>query len=430
MRRMGMGCWRRWCALAAAIVVASCGDFTTGELGTTGEQLPDPGPEAGASTPEACKPDCAGRECGLDPICHQSCGGCDAPDLACAPAGVCLPCFEGEACDDGDPCTFADRCDGLGVCGGTAVTCADSPEVCGPRRSCNGTAICSELFPVAVTACDDGDLCTYSDGCNGAGVCVGTAVVCGDDPGACGASRSCNGTATCDAAYPDANTPCNDGNPSTTSDRCNGAGLCVGAAGGPRCGNGYKEGTELCDGQDFGGATCASLGFASGALGCTTSCMRIFNGCLAVDRADLVDALDPSTVSWDEPAGNVGAWPKTSKIVQGQITASQVIVVRDPMDNWPPVQESGWDKPSIGNWWVIAKPSDGRWHAATIDWLGVGRTAMARPGFDGHDDIHGALGGWRPVSGETVYLVQTTHARSGVIRGNTQRTNIVRTVMP
>ncbi|MBI3767819.1 MAG: hypothetical protein HY271_04895 [Deltaproteobacteria bacterium] len=46
---------------------------------------------------------------------------------------------------------------------------------------------------------------------------------------------------------------------------------CVGSTV-PGCGNGVREGDESCDGADFGGATCASLGFAGGTLGCTAGC--------------------------------------------------------------------------------------------------------------------------------------------------------------
>jgi len=41
---------------------------------------------------------------------------------------------------------------------------------------------------------------------------------------------------------------------------------------GPVCGNGIKESGEECDGTDLGGATCESLGFASGELSCTDQC--------------------------------------------------------------------------------------------------------------------------------------------------------------
>jgi hypothetical protein len=42
----------------------------------------------------------------------------------------------------------------------------------------------------------------------------------------------------------------------------------------PVCGNDIKELSEPCDGDDLGGATCTSLGFASGAIACTQHCER------------------------------------------------------------------------------------------------------------------------------------------------------------
>lgn len=38
------------------------------------------------------------------------------------------------------------------------------------------------------------------------------------------------------------------------------------------CGDGVREGDEACDGSDLAGNTCAGLGFAGGALACSTAC--------------------------------------------------------------------------------------------------------------------------------------------------------------
>lgn len=38
------------------------------------------------------------------------------------------------------------------------------------------------------------------------------------------------------------------------------------------CGNGLKEGAEVCDGADLGGQSCTTLGYASGTLACSTNC--------------------------------------------------------------------------------------------------------------------------------------------------------------
>src|SRR5262249_47622935 len=39
-----------------------------------------------------------------------------------------------------------------------------------------------------------------------------------------------------------------------------------------RCGNGVREGNEVCDGADLNGASCGSLGYASGTLACKADC--------------------------------------------------------------------------------------------------------------------------------------------------------------
>jgi hypothetical protein len=46
------------------------------------------------------------------------------------------------------------------------------------------------------------------------------------------------------------------------------------------CGDGFRDGDEACDGTEFGGLTCADLGFAGGQLVCVDDCARIdWSGC-------------------------------------------------------------------------------------------------------------------------------------------------------
>ena len=42
----------------------------------------------------------------------------------------------------------------------------------------------------------------------------------------------------------------------------------------PMCGNGVREGDEVCDGEDFGELSCQMQGFTAGALVCGESCMN------------------------------------------------------------------------------------------------------------------------------------------------------------
>jgi hypothetical protein len=55
------------------------------------------------------------------------------------------------------------------------------------------------------------------------------------------------------------------------------------SATGPHCGDGVKNGSEMCDGQDHGTATCATVGFCSGTLLCRPDCTGFdTSGCTTI----------------------------------------------------------------------------------------------------------------------------------------------------
>jgi len=81
---------------------------------------------------------------------------------------------------------------------------------------------------------------------------------------------------------------------------------CFDTAACPRCGDLRVNGQEECDGPDLGQASCASRGFASGQLACTSSCTFDESLCtrpeactnaLDDDRDGLVDCDDPDCES-------------------------------------------------------------------------------------------------------------------------------------
>lgn len=47
------------------------------------------------------------------------------------------------------------------------------------------------------------------------------------------------------------------------------------------CGDAIKNGTDQCDGSDFGGESCSTLGFKAGDLGCTPGCYYDIEDCVA-----------------------------------------------------------------------------------------------------------------------------------------------------
>ena len=168
-------------------------------------------------------------------------GQCEA---ASTPDGAgCVPTWmaAGVACDDGDAATKVDVCDGVGGCGGTEYVC--TPGVCEASSAPNGTD-CTPIFAAPGTACDDGVSGTKGDVCNGAGTCVGTPYSC--TPGVCEAAGKPNGEG-CDVQYLAAGVACDDGDVSTKVDVCDGKGGC---AGGPyACVPGSCEAASTPDGQ-------------------------------------------------------------------------------------------------------------------------------------------------------------------------------------
>ena len=83
-------------------------------------------------------------------------------------------------------------------------------------------------FEAPGTACSDGNACTTTDTCDGAGLCVGGPAPNCDDGNPCTVD-SCDPVLGCvNNAAAATGFACSDGNACTTPDTCDGAGLCVG----------------------------------------------------------------------------------------------------------------------------------------------------------------------------------------------------------
>ena len=171
----------------------------------------------------------AGECLGTEVVCEDEPGPCGVK-RTCDWTDTCLEVFPWTetSCDDEDPCTYGDTCDHAGGCTGTLTVCENDPTTCGVKRSCNGTDACTEEYPNDATSCDNQESCTYNDVCDGAGSCVGTAIVCEDDLDVCGPRRSCNGTAECTETLPGEETSCDDNDPCTHTDVCQGNVECNG----------------------------------------------------------------------------------------------------------------------------------------------------------------------------------------------------------
>ncbi|HEY8516303.1 MAG TPA: hypothetical protein VIS07_12375 [Candidatus Binatia bacterium] len=94
-------------------------------------------------------------------------------------------------------------------------------------------------------------------------------------------------------------------------------GMCL-APQGQFCGNGRREGSEDCDGADFGGQSCDSFGFSGGRLRCTSTCGIDTSECAhggneppRILDIDFPPVIDPhggpvlGTVHFEDPDGDV-----------------------------------------------------------------------------------------------------------------------------
>jgi hypothetical protein len=132
-------------------------------------------------------------------------------------------------------------------------------------------------------------------------------------------------------------------------------------------------------------------------------------------------------IQWDNRGLNmdVEKWTVNAKITSAYHSGSTLNMENNCSDVWKHRQDSGWSKPSVGNYWIIGKVN-GQWHGATVDWVGVNRNGMSDLDLNGGAGMYSDLTNWRPVEGEEAYVMMSTHARAYVDPNNKYRTQIVR----
>jgi MYXO-CTERM domain-containing protein len=146
--------------------------------------------------------------------------------------GGCIhtPLAAGELCENGDVC------DGIGVCDDNAKCVVQPAQPCDNSDPCKVVG-CDKVKGCVVTsftaaACNDGDPCTTVDKCNGAGTCVGSVPQKCDDGNECTTDSCVKGQGCKAVAVTDGGT-CDDGNDCSTGDTCM-AGKCK-SSGGKTC---------------------------------------------------------------------------------------------------------------------------------------------------------------------------------------------------
>src|SRR5262249_12376923 len=100
--------------------------------------------------------------------------------------------------------------------------------------------------------------------------------------GAGGGGGASSGISTSSSSTAAQSTPASSGAGASTDDGGSGAGETSTTTGPPApCGNGIREPGEACDGDDFGGLSCADLfrPLATGTLGCSAKCTLDTSAC-------------------------------------------------------------------------------------------------------------------------------------------------------
>ena len=144
------------------------------------------------------------------------------------------------------------------------------------------------------------------------------------------------------------------------------------------------------------------------------------------ERGGAADQLDLSQVTWLHT--NVRGWAKTSTITNTSIGDPPICIDHTKRGDWPRVSAGG--TTVEGNPWVFAKV-DGRWYAATYEWLRPGQECkgISASNIGAHIKVS-PLSRWTPQSGETIGLMVSTPARVGPQGPRHERSNVVRVRWP
>lgn len=122
-------------------------------------------------------------------------------------------------------------------------------------------------------------------------------------------------------------------------------------------------------------------------------------------------------------APDVFDWPATSQVTDAS-TTGDICVFHTMAGKWPTFQDEPEFPVGEGNPWVIAEVN-GRWFAATYEWLRVGQQCkgVTQDNWGPHTK-KAPLDSWRPQRGELIGLFMSTRARD---RGRTsnERTDVV-----
>lgn len=119
---------------------------------------------------------------------------------------------------------------------------------------------------------------------------------------------------------------------------------------------------------------------------------------------------------------NVSSWPVTGKLRSVDVSASRISLDYEQAGKWPEMDGVA------GNPWIFVN-WNGKWHAATWEWLRPGQKVKNRRAVNGDHIKRAPLNAWSPKSGATYYFMVSSLCRDRRRNGN-ERTDIVPVVWP
>lgn len=266
---------------------AGDGETAEGEVELDAEREAESAVEADTDTESAPGDDCQSGDC-----CKN--GHWVSAGEACVTGQDALACTT-DTCAANHLCTHTINPD---VCLIDSVCYASHTKRAGaPCLWCDLTLSATSWSGAPSTElCDDGNPCTYGETCDGNGHCQsGTALTCTNAGDACGARKVCNGSANCALTYPNAQTPCEDDHNPCTEDICSGDGTCrhLPKEAGTGCNDGvFCNGADACNGS----GTCVHAGDpCQGGSLCNNSCNESRKDCfvsLAISCRDAENLCD------------------------------------------------------------------------------------------------------------------------------------------
>jgi hypothetical protein len=134
------------------------------------------------------------------------------------------------------------------------------------------------------------------------------------------------------------------------------------------------------------------------------------------------DEIDLASVVWHGP--DVRAWPVTSELQPPVVSGSTIRMPHSKAGQWPVSSINGTAVDS--NPWIIAR-IDGRWHAASWEWLRPGQVDKPWAKIEGGHIKTAPFDGWALSRGEECYAIVSALAR-GSARTVAERTAARRVV--